>query len=83
MSASYTVAPILPEAPRPVLSIAATVTNAIILSWQGGGFVLESSTNLSGPLSFPFGPWHEVSGLQNPYYHLPDAPFRAFRLKKK
>lgn len=77
------VAPVLSAEPAPVLRI----TNAPpsgSLSWSGGGYTIETSTNLADTLSYPLGPWLEVSNAANPYL-LPSAPdaARFYRLKKK
>jgi len=77
------VAPPLPEAPAPTLNLTPMDTNAIRLSWTGGGYALESTTNLNlGPASYPIGPWQQVPKLSNPYTNRLDETQRFFRLKK-
>ncbi len=74
----------LSETPTPVLAAVAEGTNAVHLSWTGGGYALESSTNLDlGPLSYPYGPWRQVTNMANPYlWSLTNSSTHFFRLKK-
>ena len=58
-------------------------TKTVRFSWTGGGYALESSTNLNlGPASYPLGPWQEVANMSNPYTYILTGPQRFFRLKK-
>jgi hypothetical protein len=77
-------APPLAEAPSPMLAIeAAGPGNSVRLSWNGPGYALESTTNLSlGPASYPLGPWQQVSNMANPYTSTVPGLIRFFRLKK-
>jgi hypothetical protein len=74
----------LPEMPAPALAAVAEGTNAVRLSWSGGGYALETSTNLNlGSLSYPYGPWRQVTNMTNPYlWSLTNSSTRFFRLKK-
>ena len=75
--------PALPEQAAPVLSLTLLDANSARLSWAGGGYALESATNLSlGPASYPFGPWQQVTNMSNPYTNNLSDPARFFRLKK-
>lgn len=77
------IAPSLPESLPPVLDATAMGTNSVRLSWSGGGYALESTTNLNlGPASYPLGPWQQVPNMSNPYTNRTDEPYRFFRLKK-
>jgi hypothetical protein len=68
---------------RSELSFLPTGFNSLRLSWTGGGYRLESSTNLSGETeSYPFGPWQEVPKVSNPYTNSLEGPARFFRLKQ-
>ena len=84
MDATVLFAPALPPEPLPVLQVTLFDADSIRLSWIGGGYALESSTNLDlGPASYPFGPWTPVPQLSNPYvWNLTNNPARFFRLKK-
>jgi hypothetical protein len=76
-------APPLLEEPVPALQITVLNENAARLSWSGGGYAVESTTNLTlGALSYPFGPWLQVSNMSNPYTNDLAEPARFFRLKK-
>jgi hypothetical protein len=75
--------PALPEQPPPVLNLTPLSASSARLSWRGGGYALESATNLSlGPASYPLGPWQQVTNMSNPYMNRLDEPQRFFRLKK-
>jgi hypothetical protein len=83
VGASAPFAPPLPESPPPVLNVSPPGANAIRLSWVGGGYALESATNLSlGTASYPAGPWQHVPNMSNPYTNRFDDTQRYFRLKK-
>ena len=84
MDALVLFAPALPPEPLPVLQATSLGTNSLRLSWTGGGFALESSTNLDlGPASYPTGPWTPVPQMSNPYlWNLTNSPACFFRLKK-
>jgi hypothetical protein len=76
-------APPLPESSPPVLNVSPPGANSIRLSWVGGGYALESATNLNlGAASYPFGPWQQVPNLSNPYTNRLEESHRFFRLKK-
>jgi hypothetical protein len=77
-------APDLPEAPAPTLAISSAGTgDSVRLSWNGFGYALESTTNLSlGPVSYPLGPWQQVTNMANPHTNLLDGVRQFFRLKK-
>jgi len=76
-------APSLPDAPLPSLQLTPLDTDRVRLSWSGGGYALESSTNLNlDAVSYPFGPWQQVSNMSNPYTNRLDESQRFFRLKK-
>ncbi len=77
-------ASVLPPEPLPVLQATSPDTNSLRLSWTGGGYALESSTNLNlGPASYPVGPWIPVPQMSNPYlWSFTNSPARFFRLKK-
>jgi hypothetical protein len=73
----------LPESPPPTLNIQQLGANSVRLSWTGGGYTLESATNLSlGAASYPSGPWREATNMSNPYTNLLNEPQRFFRLNK-
>jgi hypothetical protein len=76
--------PPLPETPSPTLAIEPTgAGNSVRLSWTGPGYALESTTNLSlGPVSYPFGPWQQITNMANPHTNALDGVQRFFRLKK-
>jgi hypothetical protein len=75
--------PALPEPPPPVLALTPLDTNSARLSWTGGGYALESATNLSlHAASYPVGPWQQVTNMSNPYTNRLDENQRFFRLKK-
>jgi hypothetical protein len=75
--------PALPEQPPPVLALTPLDMNSARLSWTGGGYALESATNLNlGTASYPFGPWQPVPNMSNPYTIGLDEMQRFFRLKK-
>ena len=84
MDATIVRVPALPPESLPVLQALSPDTNCLRLSWTGGGYALESSTNLDlGPVSYPFGPWTQVPQMSNPYlWNLTNGPARFFRLKK-
>jgi hypothetical protein len=84
LDARYYPTPGLPAEP-PALLTARPVTSIMYeLSWQSGGHALESTTNLWSPLSYPIGPWLEVSNMTNPFIiTTTNEPLRFFRLKKK
>ncbi len=74
--------PIVPSGPPPALAITRLDIGKARLSWEGGGYLLEGTTNLSeGNLSYPFGPWIQVTNMANPYTNSPGGGFRFFRLK--
>jgi len=73
----------LPETPIPTLKLEPHDTNAVRLSWTGGGYALESVTNLTDNLaSYPTGPWQEVPSMSNPFTNSLASPSRFFRLRK-
>jgi len=75
--------PALPEQAPPVLSLTPIGANSARLSWTGGGYALESATNLSlGSASYLLGPWQQVTNMSNPYTNNLSDPARFFRLKK-
>ena len=71
----------LPDQPVPTLEITSTDTNLFQLSWTGGGYALESTTNLPAP---PYFGWTAVPNMANPwrYTNNPAEPQRFFRLRK-
>lgn len=75
--------PKLGSAPSaPVASFDAT--GRVRISWAGGGYALQTSTNLESPLDYPLGPWTEPTNQANPYVvATTNEPARYFRLKKK
>ncbi len=84
LDAQYLQTPALPVEPVP--SIAQTPLAAGIhrLAWDTGGYALESTTNLGNPLSYPRGPWIEVSNMANPFIiQSTNRPGRFYRLKRK
>ena len=75
----------LPEPPAPTLDIARMDTNLFQLFWTGGGYALESCTNLPAPPSaMPYYGWTAVSNMSNPWLYTsnPAEPQRFFRLRK-
>ena len=75
----------LPEPPAPTLDIARMDTNLFQLFWTGGGYALESCTNLPAPPSaMPYFGWTAVSNMSNPFFltNDPAQPPRFFRLRK-
>lgn len=77
------VTPVLVPDPAPALTITALNTNRSRLSWTGGGYLLEGATNLAlGGLSYPNGPWTQVTNMSNPYTNPSGNAFRFFRLKR-
>jgi len=54
-------------------------TNRLILSWSGGGFALETTTNLG---SVDVNHWLEVTGVTNPFTNAIAAPQQFFRSRK-
>lgn len=84
VEATALLSPTLPEQSPPSLEIDETGPGTFRLSWTGGGYALESSTNLvDGGSSYPFGPWLEVPRMSNPYTWSPTNETPAFfRLKK-
>ena len=84
VDATVLFAPTLPPEPLPILQATSLNTNSLRLAWTGGGYALESSTNLDlGPASYPTGPWTPVPQMSNPYlWSLTNSPARFFRLKK-
>ncbi len=77
------VTPVLVPDPAPALTITALNAGTSRLSWTGGGFHLEGATNLAlGDLSYPNGPWTQVTNMSNPYTNPSGNAFRFFRLKR-
>jgi hypothetical protein len=85
-SFEYTTTPALPPASPPQLEtqiLPGPGAGRLQLSWTGGGFALEGTTNLNlGPGSYPNGPWTEVRAMSNPYTNTLDGPAQFFRLKR-
>ena len=76
---------LLPEPPAPTLEIARMDTNLFHLSWAGGGYALESTTNLPAPPgALPYFGWTAVPNMANPWLFTnnPAEPQRFFRLRK-
>ena len=83
LGATVLVSDSLPEAPTPTLNVAPQGTEAVRLWWTGGGYALESITNLTDdPGSYPNGPWQQITNMSNPYTNNLAPPSRFFRLKK-
>jgi len=83
LNAIALVAPSIPPGVAPTLNISSLDATAVLLSWAGHGYALESSTNLSlGPVGYPFGPWLQVSNMSNPFTNSLSKPARFFRLRK-
>ena len=81
---SYVPGP-LPDQPVPTLEITRMDTNLFHLSWTGGGYALDSTTNLPAPPgALPYFGWTAVPNLANPwrYTNNPAEPQRFFRLRK-
>jgi hypothetical protein len=76
--------PALPAEPQPTLRVTrlAESDDRLVLDWTGHGFALESTTAFSNGLSYPLGPWMQVTNMANPFTHAATDPFRFFRLKK-
>lgn len=75
----------LPDQPVPTLEITRMDTNLFQLSWIGGGYALESTTNLPAPPgALPYFGWTAVPNIANPwrYTNNPAEPQRFFRLRK-
>jgi hypothetical protein len=72
LAAAYTV----PYVPSPQLNVAPS-TNAIILSWSGGGFILQEA-------NAPTGPWADVPGpvTIGPFTTNSTSAAQFFRLRK-
>jgi hypothetical protein len=75
---------LLPVEPPPQLHLTwlAEPANRVVMDWTGHGFALESTTTFSNNLSYPLGPWVQVTNMANPYTNSGTEPFRFFRLKK-
>jgi hypothetical protein len=83
LDVNYLRTPSLPLQPDPALAIQRLGSNDSRLSWTGGGYALESVTNLNvGAASYPIGPWQQVTNMSNPYTNRLDETQRFFRLKK-
>ena len=76
--------PVLPAEPTPTLAITRLPEpdNRSVLDWIGHGFALESTATFSNNLSYPLGPWIQVTNMANPYTNSSADPVRFFRLKK-
>lgn len=76
--------PTLPAEPSPTLHATrlSDPDNRLVLDWTGHGFALESTATFSNNLSYPLGPWIQVTNMANPYTNSLADPFRFFRLKK-
>jgi hypothetical protein len=79
----HLVTPSLPTEPAPTLAITVEPDGRAQLSWSGGGYALEQSAELSGSLSYPLGPWIEVTNMANPHLLSPTNPAAFFRLNHK
>jgi hypothetical protein len=83
LEVNYMQTPSLHLQPVPTLAIQRLGSGDSRLSWTGGGYALESATNLSlGSASHPLGPWHQVPNMSNPHTNRLDETQRFFRLKK-
>jgi hypothetical protein len=83
LEASYLVTPLIASQPEPTLAISPVNMDAVRLWWTGGGYALESTTNLTdNSASYPVGPWQQVPRMSNPYTNFLEEPQRFFRLKK-
>jgi hypothetical protein len=82
MYQSNLVTRILPEEQSPILQVQRLAAGTVRLDWTGGGFALEAATVFSNNLSYPLGPWTQVTNMFNPYTNSEAVPFRLFRLKK-
>jgi hypothetical protein len=83
LNASYLQTPLIASQPEPTLAISPVNMDAVRLWWTGGGYALESTTNLTdNSASYPVGPWQEVPRMSNPYTNFLEEPQRFFRLKK-
>jgi hypothetical protein len=84
MDGQYLVTPVLVLEPQPVLAVSTEPDARLSLSWAAGGYALERSSDLSASLSYPLGPWIEVTNMTNPYVLSPTNEAAAFyRLKRK
>ncbi len=84
VDATYEVIPPLPQTPRPTLTLSPAGPGLLAAAWLGGGYALESSTNLASANAYPWGPWTEVPNMTNPYLFSPtNEPETYFRLRKK
>ena len=75
----------LPDQPVPTLEITRMDTNLFHLFWTGGGYALESTTNLPAPPgALPYFGWTAVPNMSNPFFltNDPAQPPRFFRLRK-
>ena len=75
----------LPDQPVPTLEVTRMNTNLFSLGWSGGGYALESTTNLPAPPgALPYFGWTTVPNMANPwrYTNNPAEPQRFFRLRK-
>ncbi len=73
----------LPSEPA-IPAVSPDGSGQVQIFWAGGGYALQTSTDLQNPLEYPFGPWTEVTNQTNPFLVVTtNEPARYFRLKKK
>ncbi len=81
----YAQIPELPAESEPAIQLEWPEPGRYQLSWDAGGYALESAPSLGSPFSYPRGPWTEVSNMANPFI-LTGATNEAaqfYRLKRK
>lgn len=83
LSATANVAPALPEEPVSPLNWTLRGDGSLLFGWDGGGFTLESTTDLANNAArAPLGPWQQMPALTNPYTNGLFESSQFFRLKK-
>jgi hypothetical protein len=84
LAVQYPRKPVVPEEPVPALALSGAPQGDFELSWAAGGYALENATNVENSLSYPRGPWMEVSNMANPFLFRPaNRPAEFFRLRRK
>jgi Bacterial Ig-like domain len=85
LDVTYLVTGSVPQSPPPQLMASPVAPGQYQLSWTGGGYALETATNIvTVGTNTVVGPWIEVPDMANPYTVTvnPDEPLRLFRLSK-
>jgi hypothetical protein len=74
----------IPTNPPPNLETLWLDTNQVRLSWTGGGYRLETATNVATfGTNTVVGPWADAPNMANPYTVIVgEEPFRVYRLRK-